>query len=660
MTKVVNPLWTAGYFVLIGLSAYFLGLPEQVAALALTLYLIAVTVYNPANGIIFLLLATPFFLGASTKPYYWLLELFIYLVIIIAFAKLWPYRRELRFRLVLPCLLIAISTLLSFPIDLKKFLLEVWANPLDHLFYTWAHEYASAQVYSFKVMANIFTGITIFYVTTSSFSYEKPEHLDKLFSAKIIIAMLVSIAGIVMFYFPAVITGEPWHYLGSSLVGTHSKSISAFSYNLQYLGQYLCLLTPFFIYFLINKDIKNRWIIALSLAVTVFALLQGSQKSVILTLIILALLVPIFYFKLNKFRPDLLKKYLMFSALAIFIVAAAVVTTKLGALSPKIISGASQFVNDPLYFHKNGIIEPRFYLWHTALKMFHGYPLFGIGAGKFHSMYFEFYDATLIPLKRVGGFTGSAHSLYLKLLAERGLVGIAAFSIFIFYLFAGAYKALYYSEPIRIKAIIATIMVTIAVWLLLGLTHDITHIRIIDIYFWIMCGLLVGTAENYMSDLWPLKLNRAAIISIIAILALAIVSRAYTAYTYPISPGYSTGFYRWEKQRDGTTARYMMKRAAMKVEVNGNTLLLRVASPIRDLPDNPHHLTIMYLNKTVEVEIKNPNIHDVIIELGENSPDHILMRFEVDRVFNSYKEGIDGTDRDFGVLIRLITSDNWR
>jgi O-antigen ligase len=64
----------------------------------------------------------------------------------------------------------------------------------------------------------------------------------------------------------------------------------------------------------------------------------------------------------------------------------------------------------------------RFELWKLALRMFKDHPLTGVGVGNFRTM-FPVYHPELLS----GEYWGSAHNCYLHELAERGVVGLAAF-----------------------------------------------------------------------------------------------------------------------------------------------------------------------------------------------------------------------------------------
>lgn len=81
--------------------------------------------------------------------------------------------------------------------------------------------------------------------------------------------------------------------------------------------------------------------------------------------------------------------------------------------------------------------QARWALWDTALRMFRDHPIFGVGPGGYRRLFSSYHPGTLDG----EGAWGSAHSLYLHQLAERGLVGAAALAALCTALFARALRA---------------------------------------------------------------------------------------------------------------------------------------------------------------------------------------------------------------------------
>lgn len=81
--------------------------------------------------------------------------------------------------------------------------------------------------------------------------------------------------------------------------------------------------------------------------------------------------------------------------------------------------------------------QARWALWDAALRMFRDHPVFGVGPGGYRRLFSTYHPGML---DGEGGW-GSAHSLYLHQLAERGLVGAASLAAVCAALFARALRA---------------------------------------------------------------------------------------------------------------------------------------------------------------------------------------------------------------------------
>ena len=81
---ILSPFWSVLFLALVTVAVVFLNLPQQVTAYIIAAYVAVIALLHPLNGIYFLVLSVPFFLANSKRPYYLLLELFIYTTIVSA------------------------------------------------------------------------------------------------------------------------------------------------------------------------------------------------------------------------------------------------------------------------------------------------------------------------------------------------------------------------------------------------------------------------------------------------------------------------------------------------------------------------------------------------------------------------------------------------
>ena len=81
--------------------------------------------------------------------------------------------------------------------------------------------------------------------------------------------------------------------------------------------------------------------------------------------------------------------------------------------------------------------QARWVLWDTAIRMFRDHPLTGVGPGGYNRAFTSYYSGSLDGQR----IWGSAHSLYLHQLAERGLAGALALLVLCLTLSARALRA---------------------------------------------------------------------------------------------------------------------------------------------------------------------------------------------------------------------------
>ena len=118
--------------------------------------------------------------------------------------------------------------------------------------------------------------------------------------------------------------------------------------------------------------------------------------------------------------------------------------------------------------------------------MFLEHPVIGVGIGNYNTNYLQYSrELGMDPRNQ----TRSAHSLYLELLAERGLVGFLTFA-FIVYL---AYRSLFSAKKElsshglhELAALYGALGIGLAAYFVAALFLHDAYIR----YFWILIGLV--------------------------------------------------------------------------------------------------------------------------------------------------------------------------
>ncbi len=86
--RIFSPAWTILFFILLSSAVLVFHIPEPItAALGLVFFFLLVFIH-PINGIGFMVLAIPFFLGAAHNPYFILFEILVYGTLILGFIRL--------------------------------------------------------------------------------------------------------------------------------------------------------------------------------------------------------------------------------------------------------------------------------------------------------------------------------------------------------------------------------------------------------------------------------------------------------------------------------------------------------------------------------------------------------------------------------------------
>lgn len=156
-------------------------------------------------------------------------------------------------------------------------------------------------------------------------------------------------------------------------------------------------------------------------------------------------------------------------------------TKVLGGLSIVVglTSGVSLLVP---YFQNDRSAMSRFEMWSTAISMFKDHPIFGVGLSNYTFLFSNYGSAGVL------GYNPYTHNLYLKILAESGIVGELLFLILCFTLLKLCIK---YAQIDR-KAIM--ILFGVLAFLIQGMTVEFFTSN----YFWflLIAGLLYMQKVN--------------------------------------------------------------------------------------------------------------------------------------------------------------------
>lgn len=124
----------------------------------------------------------------------------------------------------------------------------------------------------------------------------------------------------------------------------------------------------------------------------------------------------------------------------------------------------------------------RLFIWQSACRMFYDHPLLGVGVGNYPEQYLTHY---ILPEAKERSNT-EPHNTALGILAERGIIGFAAFIYLYGCILATAYRR-YRSGPGQIWGIV--VLLVTAGWLFHGLMeYNFKSVMVMRLY-WFILGL---------------------------------------------------------------------------------------------------------------------------------------------------------------------------
>lgn len=243
---------------------------------------------------------------------------------------------------------------------------------------------------------------------------------------------------------------------------------NAFSSHPMILAGFLVQIIPLLlvnVFYSQNQKIKRFYyfVILLSLGALLFNGTRGAWLAILLILLVLAIIV------WRKRVKVLLASFLVMTFLVVAILQIPFIQERAVTLSD-------------LQYQSN---SERVLLWNSSWKMFHDYPVFGIGLGSFAKQYRDKYISPLAKEPELG----HAHNNFFHMMAETGGVGLLSF-IFLFgvIIYYGMKNYLKEKNPYGLSLAIITISL-----LLQGLTEfNFGDSAVIRLYWFLVGYCLIG------------------------------------------------------------------------------------------------------------------------------------------------------------------------
>jgi O-antigen ligase len=129
--------------------------------------------------------------------------------------------------------------------------------------------------------------------------------------------------------------------------------------------------------------------------------------------------------------------------------------------------------------------QDRLTMWQTALAMIQSKPLFGLGYNTFMANYNQYVVGPTV-------WPAYAHNCYLQITAETGLIGLAAFMVFLFYFFKSCFRAAWITRDTFLMGLFAGLIA----FLVQSIFDTNLYAVRQAVLFWTLAGLAVGLSGS--------------------------------------------------------------------------------------------------------------------------------------------------------------------
>ena len=264
---------SAGWFAL-----HLAGMPlhpaQQLTAAACLLLWLAAVAGGPAGGLVLLYLLPPLFNGEDGRPYFFLLEVLVYLTILAGVAtrawRRWPPAGPGG----VLALLLLLSAVLSFPLNVAElrlaFTVASWGEILEDL----RRSELAGQFFYFRTLLNVASGLAL-YALAAGERWSR-ETFVRLATATTLVYLAVSLLGLWHYWVPVtpgkfMTVAYGWTFLQGQFLGL--------GFNQSYFAQYALAYLPLSALLLVERAAWwARGAALLALGLTPYTILSTGQK----------------------------------------------------------------------------------------------------------------------------------------------------------------------------------------------------------------------------------------------------------------------------------------------------------------------------------------------------------------------------------------------
>ena len=397
----------------------------------------------------------------------------------------------------------------------------------------------------------------------------------------------------------------------------YNRLMSLF-YHSDWFAQYMIVLAPFFLApFFINGEKGKKGTILLGFLI-LYAVIFTYQRAAWFAF--LASLFVLILFGGGRFiRRFNLRRLLFIFFIILFILLAgfyALFLTRAGVLT-SLAKRAQQ-----TFFY-----EDRTRIWHQALLLYEKKPLFGVGAGN----YYYSHRSTFPPGHPYYRFDKvNAHNTYLQLLTERGPFALILFLILLYYAMRAGVLVFRKSEVGSKKRIISGAAVaSLTAFAVYGMAQYIFYIRIVELIFWFVLGLVAHMAlqYDYGVNVTSRRTYKAAVKAFVLLLFILLVL---------FQPSTRDLFF-WNEYKDdeGFMGSWVDSWNEFRIRCSKEVIEARFVVLHPDVAKKPVHVDMLVNGKTLATFVARDNQpHKMAAIIPPDMSQPLRIRFRTDRVIS--------------------------
>jgi O-antigen ligase len=398
--------------------------------------------------------------------------------------------------------------------------------------------------------------------------------------------------------------------LGGYRRGLEGGRLQSLFFLSGWLAEYIVIAAPLAIFALARQRRGERWLLPTLLVLAVVCLALTQQRGAWAAALVQLLLCSALAWPHWRRAPRQLRRNLVAAGGAV--VVAAVVLVGSGSLVP-----LAQRVRDI----ESGF-SSRAGLWTAALEMSRERPLSGWGLGSFTPAYDLLRAGDAAEARR---HRGTAHSLYLNVAAERGLLGLLALGLLLWATAAALRRPL---EGEKLLAL--ALAISLAGFLAYGLVQYMFHLRCIAWLFWLLLGA-VATAVRPREAAITSRMARVLVAAALLLTTVRLFAHEPPAYAGNRSFGL-------HEQAVGSEHRWTEGFAAQRLEWQGDTLVLRLANGHPRAGERPVDVTVGVDGRRVARLTLADGWQRVRIEPGAPRRETILLTLAARPTFRPFSE----------------------